>query len=499
MFSSLSSFLAANAQALWVIVAAASIMAILSQQSMRFWVRDFWVTFPFIGTIARLSKLTDKANNGWMSAEEKLCAIYKPYISLIPEDKFNQRIEYMQHAGDLGRSPMPIGLKALLFILVVAEGLGFSYILGTWAAREGSANTHTLLMFAIVFVISVILALITHAAGHQYHRTTLLRSCFKRYKEKNGKEYASNTVALKDDQNIDANEADYTRRLNRVASTTHDVGSYGWSIVAGIFIAVIFISSSMMRYYNLEGELAKETTQQTQAAEGNPFADTLPDDVMAPQQDADKKAREDITANTGKEGAAAIIMLGFIFVVTQIVGFGAGYKYGFVGNETYKSVKGSNALWFWSRKDGAYADTGGFSTYDSYWETFQPLLDLINGRLKDLQQRMKQQAHENLTLNKTFLNYLEEQQSKTNATRNNINQSKPVAPTAPVLSEVATTDAEITVEQAKNHIAKLTDKQAQIDYFLKLSVSLQSELSPWLKQRKDDEAARQKINVGELF
>ncbi len=498
MFASINSFAAANAQLLWALVAIASAIIILSQQRMRFWLRDFWVTLPWIGTIARLSKITDKGNDGWMAAEEKLCAIYKPYISLMPERKFNQRIEYMRNAGDLGRTPMPAKLKALLFMLVIAEGLGFSYILGTWMAREGSANTHTMLMVAIVFVIGVILVFVTHAAGHQYHRTTLLRSCFKRYKQKNGDEYASKTIALNDDQSTDANEADYTRRLNRVANDHHDIGSYSWSWVAGIFIVVIFVLSTVMRISNLESELSRESSQQSQVSESNPFAEALPAEVMAPQQEADKKARDDIAASTGMEGMAAILMLGFIFVVTQIVGFGAGYQYGFVGTETYKSAEGANAFWFWAQKDGAYADTGGFSTYDSYWQTFQPLVDLVNGRLKDLQQRLKQNSHENLKLSKSFLNYLEEQQTNTNATRANLDRTHESQPTVSKVTPVEdivnsrnvsppptpqdtpiSSDAAVTLNQAKSILLAING-QARMDYFMKLSPSLQQELAPLL-------------------
>lgn len=499
MSQSLSEFLSNYANTLWAVASIGLIILMLSQRTFRFWLMDFWVTFPFIGTIARLSKVTDKANDGWMSAELKLCAKYKPYISLMPESKFNQRIEYMRNAGDLGRTPMPTKLKVLLFMLVIAEGLGFSYILGTWMAREGSANTHNLLMVAIVFVIGVILVLVTHAAGHQYHRTTLLRSCFKRYKQKNGEEYASQTVALNDDQSIDAKEADYTRRLNRVANDHHDVGSYSWSWVAGVFILVIFVLSTVMRISNLESELTRETSQQTQAAESNPFADELPEEVMAPQQAADQKAREDLVASTGTEGMAAILMLGFIFVVTQIVGFGAGYKYGFVGKETYKDAAGSNNFWFWSQKDGAYADTGGFSTYDTYWETFQPLVDLVNGRLKDLQQRLKQHAHENLNLYKTFSNFLEEENNKKNITREKFDKSAFIEPVKSAQVADKSSDSTSEIELAKADIAALKDKQAQIEYFKNLSVDVQDALKPWLKQRKEEEEARKKANLDELF
>lgn len=493
MGTSIGDFVAANANFVWLMVFIALTLVMLSRQRVQFWLMDFFVTLRWFGTIARLSEITDKGKNGWLASEEKLCAKYKPYVSWLNEDKFNERIEYMQHAGDLGKTPMPIMLQALLFILIIAEGLGFSYLLGTWMAREGSANTHTLLMVAIVFVIAIILAALTHTAGHQYHRTTLLRSCFKRYKETSGKEYASKTMPLKDIQSGDAHEADYTRCINRVAKNSHDKGSYAAVWTLGVAIAAIFILSTVMRIYNLESELTRETTQQAQTAEGNPF-DSLPSEVVAPQKHADTKAQQEITKNTTVEGGAAILMLGFIFVITQIVGFGAGYKYAFVGRESYKGL---------AVKDGAYVDTHGFSTFESYWATIRPIMDLANARLSDLQQRLKQKAHENLTLDKSFTDYLKDErkreQDALDEANGNGKKNEETQPTQPETSTYSAPATVVTLEQAKSNIAALPDKATQTDYFSKLPINIQVELKPWLKQRKEDEAAKQQIDLNELF
>jgi len=213
-----------------------------------------------IGSIAKLAKDTTRGNDGWMRAEEKLCAIYKPYIILMNESRFNERIEYMRKAADLGRRPTPPWVWVLLVVLVIAEGLGFSYLLGSWMAREGSANTHTLLMFAIVLVLCVILVALTHAAGHQYFRTSLLRACFRRYKDVAGKEYTSQQIALKDKQSIDDAQPDYIQCANRVAKHSHDKGSYAAGIIAILAIAFIAIASTAMRWHNLEGELIRESS-----------------------------------------------------------------------------------------------------------------------------------------------------------------------------------------------------------------------------------------------
>lgn len=89
--------------------AALVIMAYIANQRFKLWVVDFWATFPVIGTIARLSRDKTKGNNGWLRAEEKLCAAYKPFVNLITRRMFDQRIEYMRKSADLGRTPTPCG------------------------------------------------------------------------------------------------------------------------------------------------------------------------------------------------------------------------------------------------------------------------------------------------------------------------------------------------------------------------------------------------------
>lgn len=489
MFEAISGFISGNTMLLWSLFGLAMAAFTIYMATHNFWVRDFIVGLPVVGDLARLSKKTERGEDGWLVAEQKLCSIYKRFIALLPEGKFNERIEYMRNAGDLGRTPMPFSVKALLFVLVIAEGLGFSYILGTWMAREGSADTHTLLMFAIVFVIGVILVWITHAAGYQYYRTKLIKSCRKDYQAAMGEKYSSMSVALINDQSVDARESNYTRCLNRVVTDSRDEGSYAWLWVAGTAIAVIFILSTIMRWENLQGELTRETRQQSQisSTSSDPFAGIkLPDEVTVPQAEADKKLDAEEIDSTKNEGLAAILMLGFIFVVTQIVGFGAGYKYGFAGRETYKNSDGSNSLWFWSEKDGAYADTCGFSTYDSYWGCFEPMMDVVGARLRELQHRLQQNSHENIKLSKTFLNYIEEHQMKTSATRSNLNRAP-----------VAVVPEKVTPEKAMADIEGLSSREDQMAYFNKLDDVMKNALTPWLKKRKEE--ADRKVRTEDLF
>jgi len=86
---------------------------------------------------------------------------------------------------------------------VIAEGLGFSYLLGSWMAMEGSESTRQLLMYAIVFVLCVILMLVTHAAGHQLYRSNLLSGCDKEWRSAGQPGVLAQSVGLNMDQRCD--------------------------------------------------------------------------------------------------------------------------------------------------------------------------------------------------------------------------------------------------------------------------------------------------------
>lgn len=469
------------------------LMAYIASNRFQFWVTDFWVTFPLIGPMARLSKDITHGANGWMRAEESLCGKYKTYCNLLPRQLFNERTEYLRKAADLGRRPTPFWVLGLLVILVIAEGLGFSYLLGTWMAREGSENTHTLLMFAIVLVLCVILVAITHFAGKQFYRTSLLRSCFKRFKERGGDDYSVRRVKLDESQAFDDQAPEFKQIINRVALHSHDKGSYAGMTIAVITILSIAVISTYMRMQNFEGELLRDTTLTEQSAHvsaSNPFGSVgLPAEVQQAQQHVDKQAQTEALNALKGESLAAFSILAVIFVVTQIVGIGAGYMYGFAGQES---------------KD-AYQELGGFSTYESYLAYYRPRRDLANSRLKDLQQRLEQSSHTPLALTKTFDDYLYEQRrneardedepqptSGKNQDQDNI-RTKPPVPPAPVLS----------VESVKAEIERINDVDGEKTYFLSLPASLRTnaELQAWLKQRKSDReaAAANAVDADELF
>ena len=301
-----------------------------------------------------------------MEAEETLCSKYAKYFPITSEKYFSKCLEYIAASRNHGRHPMGVGSWGFMFLLIAAESMGFSYLLGTWIATEGSVNLYMQLMYGIVFVLATILAYVTHEAGAEARCRRLLKSYYPSYTPPADTGFRH--VVLNDEQSADSKDTAARRFIHRVAEYPNDSGPYRMSVVAGIFVALIFVASGVMRYYHMERELTLES-QAVEATLSNPFAQfKMPSELSAPQAATDKKANSEVLASKKIEGGAAIFILGAIFVVTQVVGFNLGYKHSIVGEEA----------------KSAYASTLGYSTYQDYWNAMKPAKAIVNERLKKL-------------------------------------------------------------------------------------------------------------------
>ncbi|BDC43587.1 hypothetical protein [Paraburkholderia terrae] len=380
----------------WVVAALLAVGAFSYRSTLEFWLNHWKYTFPVLGKTARLSRHGIHGQGGWTDSERTLCGDYNKFISYLSKAEFSKRNEYLAKADDSGRSPTPLWLMVLLTVLVIAEGLGFSYLLGSWMARDGSANTHTLLMVAIVLVICVIMVFLTHVAGHQLYRSNLVARCRKQWRQdKTQERFSSRKVKLDEDQSVDDQEPDYTQVANRVG-TSHSYFMVGLAVVVILAIAV---TSTCMRWSNLNAEQTREAMGVSQGADaGNPFANGngVPAELVASQKAADDRARAEESSSTRSEGAAAFITLAIIFVVTQVVGIFGGFAWGFGGRE-------SRAAW---------KTTKGFTTFEDYNNYYAPLRSIAQSQLENLQKRMADNADiSGKTFSKTFRNYVLEQRA----------------------------------------------------------------------------------------
>lgn len=473
MLDFLNDFYAANTALVYFVIAMILLAIAVALFRFNLWFRDLWVSLPFVGSLARLSKDRTKGNDGWLRAEESLCAIYKPFCNFMSQSQFGHYSEYLRKASDKGQKPAPLFIWTLLVVLVIAEGIGFSYMLSSWMASEASSNMVAIISVCVVFVICVIMVMITHQAGHQYRRTKLLRACFAQFKE--GDNHAGlevEQVGL-NDHGRDDRVPYYNQILNRIAKNPYDRGSYGWVYAAVILIVGIAILSTGLRYTHMLNEQARESAQMSgSSASFNPFSSSLPEAVTAPQKAADDKAKSDVENGTSIEGMTAFLMLGLIYIATQAIGLLIGYKYGFVGNES----------------KSAYDSTGGFSDYGAYKNHYQPIRDLVNGRLKDLQQRLEANANNRMKLSKTFDDYLR-QANRNSAALDMVDHGVPhrAAPVAGDQDKPPLPEFGYDLENIKTEIDGLNDPEKEKAYFLTLPAAARNDadLRAWLKKRKE--------------
>lgn len=451
------------------------------QERINFWWMNFLYGLPLIGKAIRLSRDHSQASQpGWFNAERTLCKDYKKYIHFKSREAFEQYQNYLRKAEDNGRSPIPLAILLIMVVLVAAEGLGFSYLLGTWMASEGSANTHTILMVAIVSVLATILAFITHAAGHQLYRSGLVKRSLTGWAQSNPKPDLSRiSLSLNDKQNKDDGQADYVQVLARVGREY----SYAMVVIAVIAIIGIASLSTWMRYENL----VRQQTEQTMglsaevANSGNPFAGAgndglvVPAEVTASQKEAQQQGVADSNSSMKSEGLAAFLTLAIIFVVTQIVGIYAGYKWGFAGKES----------------KNAYRATRGFSTYDEFIAYYEPRIDCAQAMLQRMQQKMAAGSiNGDRKLEKTFRDFLLEDRQHVSAfDKATAQASSHTLQTAPASNyQVAGTSPaphEHSLESALLELERMEDKQQKKAFLAQLPDMLRTEVMAEIKRRKE--------------
>jgi Flp pilus assembly pilin Flp len=382
---------------LWAALAIALLALIYLKRDSSFAIMDFLYTFPLIGRLARYSKDYSEANRGvgWLNVENTLCRDYARHCTAISQAEFDNNIRYLKKTYDHGRREIPFWVMGLLALLIILEGLGFSYLLGGFMAMEGSENTRQALMVAIVLVLATILVWVTHHAGHQWFRTSLLRHCFREYQKNKDKAFTSQIVSLDEDQSIDQSAPSHVQCANRVVSKPGDLGNHAWVWIAGVLILSIAVGSTILRMETLHTsqiEASREAAAPVAAPEG------LPSDLAAAlTSPAAPDAGVDPAAASKEYAAlAGFVMLAIIFIVTQLVGAGVGLRYGFAGKQSRL----------------AHGATGGHAEYGSYFAPIEHRMMIANSRLLRLHQLLEKHSPTPIVFTKDFFDFVDEERAR---------------------------------------------------------------------------------------
>lgn len=393
---------------IWTLLytAAAAIVLSLMWDRLKWWWLNTWYAFPVIGKLARLSKDLHQSSDGsgWYKSERALCQDYKSFIQVQSEYDFDQRMSYLQKAGDNGRSTTPLAIWLLVVGFVFVEAQGFSYVLAGYTVPGASETTQQYASVGIAFIISALCVFATHFAGHELYRSLKIRRARKDWIE-GGKrhELHSGSMPLSKPQHLDDNQPEYTQVCNRVGKHASFVVS--WATLA--FVVIIAVGATYVRVQSANKlmddsvRMQKSELIDQRSAGGGGLdmgqATLIPEADMQSDLAADGKAVEEAAQYDLHGYWVTFAILAVLFVFLQALGVLFGYRWGFAGENSKAAFKSLGK--------------GKYQTYGDVRNAAQQFIDKAQNQLENLQQRMIQRHAEEgsgkaIHPNRNFLDFL---------------------------------------------------------------------------------------------
>ena len=367
---------------LWISAVIATIVLILL--IIKFWdnIKFWWLctctSFPLMGTIARSYKQTSLDNSGWFASENVICSkFYSFYAKYMNADEkfFKDCQSYLENAQENGRKEFPALMWIVIFLLVVAEAMGFAYVLAGYTIPGASESLQQKGAVAIAFVISIILVGFTHLTGGEIYKNSLVTKARKWYNSDREKSENDNLVpdsgVMLSDNDKDNNKPEWKKLINRLNTNADVTPKWYIMIITAILIVLIAVGATYVRGQVLEKQLNQEISN----ISTNVY-ESAPAELGQIQANADKKALIEQQEADKKGGWATFIILAVLFVFIQILGILFGKIWGFAGKESAK----------------AYRFTKDYDTADAFVEAYEKKKEAIitkaDAKLKVLRSKM---------------------------------------------------------------------------------------------------------------
>lgn len=367
---------------LWISAVIATIVLILL--IIKFWdnIKFWWLctctSFPLMGTIARSYKQTSLDNSGWFASENVICSkFYSFYAKYMNADEkfFKDCQSYLENAQENGRKEFPALMWIVIFLLVVAEAMGFAYVLAGYTIPGASESLQQKGAVAIAFVISIILVGFTHLTGGEIYKNSLVTKARKWYNSDREKSENDNLVpdsgVMLSDNDKDNNKPEWKKLINRLNTNADVTPKWYITIITAILIVLIAVGATYVRGQVLEKQLNQEISN----ISTNVY-ESAPAELGQIQANADKKALIEQQEADKKGGWATFIILAVLFVFIQILGILFGKIWGFAGKESAK----------------AYRFTKDYDTADAFVEAYEKKKEAIitkaDAKLKVLRSKM---------------------------------------------------------------------------------------------------------------
>lgn len=303
---------------------------------LNFHLTRFWMHVPLIGTIARASRKTFH-NQHWFRGEEEICRKFVPYYRFFDRNilLYAKSKDYLSKIDELDRTPIPMKSKIIIGGLVIAEAYTFSYLLAGYIIIDASEFIQSIAGFAIAFILSVILLVLTHQVGVEQYENHIKKRIIGYSQE--------SQQSLQPDYNInlentfkDTQKPNFIQMLNRFKSNSSLKSNY---LITSITLTIMLIIAAGATTVRLE-TYNKYVLEESAIIQSNVFEnDSLPQDARKNQEEVDTKIIHDLQTSSKKAGWVSFGVLAVLFFGIQFWGIILGYSYGFSGKESEKAYK----------------------------------------------------------------------------------------------------------------------------------------------------------------
>jgi hypothetical protein len=332
-------------------------------------------SLPFIGGIALLARRqrrpTMERKHSDTTAVLALCGSYARFIRVLSRADYDNYMNYLRKAGDLGRRPFPPLLRIVFFSMVLVEAAVLAYVLAGWTLPGASEFAQQIAAVGIGFLIAVILVFFTHWAGLEIDQANNYRRDRNEWiaSGSQGPLYGPD-LSLNDAQNVDDHEPAFRQRATR----GHGKTNYTLTTITVIMVLAVGSGAAFVRGQVIEQELVLEAAMRaksTQRFELNTPAANRGDAVAAEH----KMIQEEISIKR-RGGWATLIILSIIFFFLQLLGIFFGYRYSFNGRlskDAYRALKADR-----------------FSSYSELLQYYDRVADIAQSKVERLQQLIEQ-------------------------------------------------------------------------------------------------------------
>jgi hypothetical protein len=478
----------------WSLVLIMLALAIVAAkwEQVKWWAHNTWYSFPLVGRVATLSKSTKRDTNrgNWFVSEKNLCEDYYKFLPVKSEYEFMEAIKYLKFSGDSGRSPLPIAYWILNILFVIAEALGFSYVLAGFTVPGASENTQQMAALGLAFVISALLIYFAHESGKELYKSKKIDDARREWEDRfnNHGVFRTQIIGYTDSQSLDDDQPICSRLVNRAG----DQSTYKTVLLTIFLVLAVAIGATYVRVNVLEKQLQEQITGKNnpepsltiKIGENSLNFSGVGKGINLPINDAkenslaDKKALDDSVNLDRHGGWGTFAVLAVIFIFLQGMGVRLGYRYSFAGNES----------------EDAYKTTGGYKRYALIRERYDFICNTAQSKLSELQQRM---MHRNSRMGNTgvhttlsFREFLSIKNIETEQARieseNASDEEGKRQLTRMAAGESIVSGRTLTVQDALSAIENIPDKDARIRYVTSLVEPTKAKVITELKRIKEE-------------